>query len=221
MTPERMAALVRLWVRLYTRNLPPPVAHRRAAEIGADVHDHIAHDRAEGTSDRRIAAGVVSRMARGMAADAAWRGEQVQANAAHPVNRKAATKRYRRAYRRAAAAMVFSLLFLVWLIGALGLVGQEGDRADLMYLGVLGVAVLGSVVARFRAGGMARVLVAMAVVLALAGVAALVAGKHEDPATSVAELVGLHLMFVVLFLGASALFRAAARRKPAPASRPD
>ena len=46
MTPERMAALVARWVRLYTRNVPPPIAERRIDEIDADLHDHVAHERA-------------------------------------------------------------------------------------------------------------------------------------------------------------------------------
>ena len=37
MTPERMAGLVARWVRFYTRNLPQPIAHRRIAEIDADL----------------------------------------------------------------------------------------------------------------------------------------------------------------------------------------
>ena len=73
MTPERMAALVARWVRLYTRNLPPPIAERRIDEIDADLHDHVAHERAEGTDDRRIALSIAARMVRGLAADASWR----------------------------------------------------------------------------------------------------------------------------------------------------
>jgi hypothetical protein len=72
MTPERATKLVARWVRFYTRDLPAPIAERRRGEIDADLHDHIAHDRARGTSDRRIAAGILSRMARGLPADAAW-----------------------------------------------------------------------------------------------------------------------------------------------------
>jgi len=74
MTPERMAEVVARWVRLYTRNLPGPIAERRIDEIRADLHDHIAHERAHGTSDRRIALSIASRMVRGLGADAAWRG---------------------------------------------------------------------------------------------------------------------------------------------------
>lgn len=73
MTPERAVGLVARWVRFYTRRLPAEVAQRRVDEIGADLHDHIAHERAEGTSDRRIALSILSRMVRGLAADASWR----------------------------------------------------------------------------------------------------------------------------------------------------
>lgn len=73
MTPERALKLVALWVRFYTRELPTPIAQRRVDEIGADLHDHIAYERARGTSDRRIAISILSRMARGMTADASWR----------------------------------------------------------------------------------------------------------------------------------------------------
>ena len=78
MTPERTAQLVARWVRFYTRNLPAPIARRRIDEINADLHDHIAHERAHATGDRRIALSVVSRMARGVGADAAWRGQQAK-----------------------------------------------------------------------------------------------------------------------------------------------
>jgi hypothetical protein len=74
MTPERVARLVAWWVRLYTRGLPD--AGRRIAELDADVHDHIAHERAAGTPDRTIALAVLSRLVRGLPADALWRRSQ-------------------------------------------------------------------------------------------------------------------------------------------------
>jgi hypothetical protein len=77
MTPERTrraAELVTRWVRCYTRQLPAPIAERRIAEISTDLHDHITHEQIRGTSDRRIALSVLSRMVRGLAADASWRG---------------------------------------------------------------------------------------------------------------------------------------------------
>jgi hypothetical protein len=74
MTPERVADLVMRWVRFYTRDLAAPIARRRIAEVDADLHDHIAHEREGGTSDRRIALDIASRMIRGLVADVAWRG---------------------------------------------------------------------------------------------------------------------------------------------------
>src|SRR5262245_6623929 len=73
MTPERMAALVARWVRIYTRNLPTPIAERRVDEIDADLHDHIAHERAGGTAEWRITLSITTRMVRGVAADLSWR----------------------------------------------------------------------------------------------------------------------------------------------------
>ncbi len=87
MTPERMAKLVARWVRFYTRELPTPIAQRRIDEIDADLHDHIAHERAQGTSDRRIALSILSRMVRGLAADASWRGRHANAGARKSVSR--------------------------------------------------------------------------------------------------------------------------------------
>jgi hypothetical protein len=74
MSPERAAGVVTRWVRCYTRHLPGELAERRVDEIAADLHDHIAHERARGTGERRLAVGILSRMVRGLAADAVWRG---------------------------------------------------------------------------------------------------------------------------------------------------
>lgn len=73
MTTGRAARLVARWVRFYTRGLHTDIAARRIEEIGVDVHDHVAHERALGTSDRRVALSILSRMARGMPADVSWR----------------------------------------------------------------------------------------------------------------------------------------------------
>lgn len=73
MRPERTAELVERWVRFYTRELPEPIAQRRVGEMGSDLHEHIARERACGTGDLRIALSILSRMARGFPADVSWR----------------------------------------------------------------------------------------------------------------------------------------------------
>ncbi|MGP4101646.1 hypothetical protein [Nonomuraea sp. KM90] len=211
MTPERMAGLVARWVRLYTRGLPTAVAQRRIDEIDADLYDHVAHERAHGTSDWRIAAGIGSRMLRGLAADASWRGRQARAATDHPLPPEKAMKNHKTAYRSGVGVAIATALFLLWLMGAVGVIGTEGDRADLMYFGVLAVGVVGAVIARFRPSGMARALLATASAQALVAVIALIAGKHQAPNASVAEIVVLNGIFVALFVGSAWLFRRAAQ----------
>jgi hypothetical protein len=240
MTPERMAQLVARWVRFYTRKLPTPIAERRVDEIDADLHDHIAHERARGTSDRRIALSILSRMIRGLAADASWRGQHNPA--------------YRSTIRIVlAAAFILSLPLLAMLItdevdwgvadfvfaGVL-LVGTglmfelvAKKAANNPYRAAVGVAVatafilvflmgavgiIGGVIARFRPEGMARALLATALATALVAVIALIAGKHQAPISSVWEILGLNGFFIALFIASAWLFRRAARRqRPADA----
>lgn len=204
MRPERAAGLAARWVRAYTKGLPAPLAQRRIEEIGADLRDQIAHERAAGTGERRIALGILSRVLRGFAADASWRGGQV---------------RGRTAYRFGVCTAIGSGLFILWLMGAVGIVGVEGDPADLMFFGVFAVGIGGAVLARLRppgaarALGMARAMLAMALAQALVGAVALAAGKHEAAISSVAEILGLTGMFVALFLGSAWLFLHAARKQ--------
>jgi hypothetical protein len=73
MSPERVAALVLGWARLYTRGLRPEVAARRVEELSADLHDQVADERAAGVDDGRIARRLATRALRGVPADLAWR----------------------------------------------------------------------------------------------------------------------------------------------------
>ncbi len=117
MTPERMAALVTRWVRLYTRGLPVPVADRRIDEIHADLHDHIAHDRARGTGVGGIALSCVARLARGLLADASWR---------------------RRVRPRKGSLVKILLALLVIALGVAAVVlGEADDSPGLQLIGVL------------------------------------------------------------------------------------
>lgn len=173
MTPERMAALVARWVRLYTRKLPAPVARRRTGEIEADVHDHIEHGRARGTGDRRIALGILSRMVRGVAADASWR-------------RRHADRSARRSTIRVLLGTAFVLLLPLLAMQVTGEVAWSA--ADFAIAGVLlaGTGLAHRAVAR-RAGNIAyRVAAAVALGTALLLVwligAVGIVGVEGDPA---------------------------------------
>jgi hypothetical protein len=194
MTPERMAELVARWVRFYTRGLPTPIAQRRIDEIDADLHDHIAHERANGNGDRRIALGIASRMVRGLAADASWRGRH--AKAAARLSTMEETMRIRKTVYRSAlrvalgVALVLSLPFVGMLISD----DVVWSLADFVAAGVL-LTVIGVVIelAVRRAGNLPT-----AFGIAALGVAAAVFGEADDAP-------GLVLLGILLIVSACAL----------------
>jgi hypothetical protein len=188
MTPERMAELVARWVRFYTRNLPPPIAQRRIEEIDADLHDHIAHERAHGTKDRRIALSIAARMLRGLAADVSWRGQHAKAATAH-----------RPAVRVALATALILLLPLVAMQ-----ITDEVDWGvfDFAFAGALlgGTGLLLHELAARKAGNIAYAAAATAI-----GVAAIVFGEADDAP-------GLVLFGGLLIVGTVALAVRTAQR---------
>ena len=200
MTPERLAALVARWVRLYTRSLPEQEARRRIDEIAADLHDHVSHERARGTGDRRIACSIGVRMLRGMAADASWRRERKHR---HPAteDHMGPTHPARRSVVRVALAT--ALVLLVPLVTML--VSDEADWGvlDFVFAGALvaGAGLLIEVAVRSR-GTVAHVAAAVAAGL---GVFAVVAGEADDAP-------GLVLFGGLLLLGTVALTVRAVQR---------
>jgi hypothetical protein len=193
MTPERIAGVVARWVRHYTRNLPAPVAERRIAEIEADVHDHIAHERAQGTADRRVARAVAARMVRGLAADLSWRA------ARSPSRKDTMTRRTRRFLLHVGVPTAF--VVLLPLVAMQFTDGVDWGVADFVLAGVLvgGTAILLEVAAR-RPGAIVFRLAAAAI-----GVAAILLGEEDDAP-------GLVLFGLMLLLGTAALTVRTARR---------
>ncbi len=115
------------------------------------------------------------------------------------------------AYRAAIGVALAAGCILVWLSLGVGIIGKDGDPANLMYFGVLAVGIVGALVARFRAHGMARALFAMAFAQALVAAIALFA-RLGLPWSGPAELVLLNGFFVAMFAGSACLFRRAASR---------
>ena len=194
MTPERMASLVARWVRFYTRDLPAPIAQRRVAEIDADLHDHIAHERANGISDGRIARDIASRLVRGLPADAAWRGREARA-AAHASPREEPMTT-RKALSRSAVrvalgvALVLSLPFVGMLVTEDVVWSVADFAAAAVLLTTIGVALE---LAVRKAGN-----VPAAIGIAALGVAAAVFGEADDAP-------GLVLLGILLVGSACAL----------------
>jgi hypothetical protein len=200
MTPERMAELVARWVRFYTRDLATPIAQRRVDEIAADLHDHIAHERANGTNDRRIALSIVSRMVRGLAADASWRGRQ--AKLAAPPTPEETMKTSKTLYRSAArVALGVALILSLPLVGMLLSDDVVWSLADFVAAGVL-LAIIGAALelAARKTGNLA-----VAVGIAALGVAAAIFGEADDAP-------GLVLLGILLIGSACALGLRTAQR---------
>jgi hypothetical protein len=106
------------------------------------------------------------------------------------------------AYRAGAGLAVVTAFLTLWVNLAVGMIGDEGNAYNLAFAGVLAVALAGALVARFRAAGMVRAMLAAAAAQALAGAI----GLSTDLRGGV-----LSVLFAGLWLLAAAFFRRAAR----------
>jgi hypothetical protein len=116
------------------------------------------------------------------------------------------------AYRAAVGIALAGAVALVWVNAAVGIIGTEDNPSNLMYGGVLAVAIIGAVVARFRPDGMARALMATALAQASIVVVAVTAGMGRT-ASPPLEILGVNALFIALWLASSWLFRKAARER--------
>ncbi len=108
------------------------------------------------------------------------------------------------AYRAGFGLGVLTGFLTVWVNLAVGMLGDEDGSANLMFLAVLAIAGLGSLLARFRARGMARAMaLAGAAQLAAVGVALAIGGFGTR------ELV-LTALFAAPWIASALLFRMAA-----------
>lgn len=118
-------------------------------------------------------------------------------------------------YKAATAVGAGTGLFLIWANLAVGLIGSEDNSANIMYLGVLAVAVLGILIARFQPQKMAMAMFATAAAQMIVAVIALIAGMHNLPGSSVAEIIGINGFFAVLWSASALLFLNAAQKNQA------
>jgi hypothetical protein len=115
-------------------------------------------------------------------------------------------------YRAAFGVALMSGLMLIWINLAVGIIGDEDNPANLMFAGVLALAAVGALVARFRAGGMALALAVTAAAQLLVGVVAVATGLTAPRSGLIFLLNGF---FVALWFASAWLFRAAARNADA------
>lgn len=118
-------------------------------------------------------------------------------------------------YRAAFAVAVVTGFLTVWVNLAVGMFGSEQNALNLMFAGVLLVAALGALLARFRARGMALAMVATSVAqLAAAGIGlvmGLSVGMDEAHGPGIGLEAFLTGLFALPWLASAWLFRKASR----------
>jgi len=107
------------------------------------------------------------------------------------------------AYRAGAAAAIMNSFLLIWINAAVGVIGDD-NPANLLFLGVILLALVGAILARFRPEGMARSMAVAAAATALIGIYALTVEFREAVLT---------WGFAGVWLMSAALFRIAARQQ--------
>jgi len=117
------------------------------------------------------------------------------------------------AYRAAFGIAVMAGFLTVWVNLAVGMFGSEHNPLNLMFAGVLLVAALGALRARFRARGMARAMGATAVAQMLAAAVGLAigltVGMDEQGGPGIGREAFLTACFAVPWLASAQLFRKA------------
>lgn len=113
------------------------------------------------------------------------------------------------AYRNAFGVGLLGAFLLFWVNGAVGIIGNEGQPANLLYGAVFVVGLVGALISRFKANGMAITLfTAAAVQLLVPAVAYLIWSPPETSwSPSVVGVFMLSAFFALLFLLSGILFR--------------
>ncbi|MEP9404176.1 hypothetical protein [Sphingomonas sp. VNH70] len=114
-------------------------------------------------------------------------------------------------YRLGALVATAAAFLLVWVNAAVGLLGDEENDANAVFLIVLLVAVGGTLLARLRAAGTARAMLAAAGAQLLAGITGWAMGWAAPGGQGVYEVTVGTGLFGTLWLVAAALFARAAR----------
>lgn len=114
-------------------------------------------------------------------------------------------------YRGGALVALATAFLLIWVNAAVGVIGNEDNPANLVFLGIIAVAVAGTIVARARPDGMARAMALAAAAQALTGAVVFAAGFGSTEPPGPFRLLVLIELFAVLWAASALLFRAAAR----------
>lgn len=118
-------------------------------------------------------------------------------------------------YRAAGWTALAATFGLIWGNAAVGFIGDPLG-ANALYAGVIAIALIGAMLARFRAGGTAVAMAAAGVAQVLIGVVALAARWGVNSPSWPWDIVGLTIGFGALWFVSAALFRKAAGENTHP-----
>lgn len=121
------------------------------------------------------------------------------------------------AYRAAVALALVAGLLLIVINLAVGVIGSEENPANLMFVGVLAVGLVGAILARLQAPGMARAMYATAAAQAVVAVVALIDNMGAESEMWPANSLVLIAFFIVLFVASGLFFQKATEQRPAGA----
>lgn len=110
-------------------------------------------------------------------------------------------------YKLSIGFALFTGLFLLWVNGAVGIIGSENNPVNLLYFGVIAIGIIGAMITRVQAKGMAYTMFAMAFTQALIASIAIIGGYHPNPDSAVFEIIAVNGFFIMLFMISALLFR--------------
>ncbi len=114
------------------------------------------------------------------------------------------------AYRVAAGVALALAFLLVWINAAVGIIGSQNEPANRLFGGVLAVAFLGAIAARFRPAGLARAMAATALAQSSVPLIASAFGLGPAPLLWSIKVLALTGVFAAMWLLSAWLFRRAA-----------
>ena len=114
-------------------------------------------------------------------------------------------------YRAGAAIALAAAFLLVWINLAVGIIGNENNPLNLIFFAVIAIALIGSIIARFRAAGMALAMVVAAAIQGLVGTSVLALGLGAGEPPGPVGLFALIEFFALMWLFSAWCFRRAAR----------
>ena len=114
-----------------------------------------------------------------------------------------------RSYRAGLGLALLSAFLVVWTNLAVGIVGSDDNPSNAFFFWALGAGVVAVVISRLKPRGMAFAMTATAAALVAAFIAAQMSARDELWVSPALEAFGTSV-FVLMFLGAAALFAKAA-----------